>query len=213
MLAFQAVAPALASEETYEFDSSLKQVKRKRAVPPVKPIAPYSRDIAQAAKSCFDRDTGKPIDSSLLKTYRMALAQYHLSPESKFLNGEPYDRGPTRRRHVRAITIEHIGKEANHLEEQFHLGADQEKQIEYGSAPNGNAEFLLRLQEAAKSFGHRTLSEALGITRMTLARLLRGKISPRMKSRCGYFIQAIAEVETASEKSTGLTEQRSSAGM
>jgi hypothetical protein len=114
MLAFQALSPALASKETFEFKNSPKQVKRRKAIPPAKPIAPYGRDVTQAAKGSFDRDTGKPIEPALLKTYRMALAQYHLSPESKFLNGEPYHRGLTRRRHVEAVSIDHIGKEANH---------------------------------------------------------------------------------------------------
>jgi hypothetical protein len=202
MLAFQAVVPALVLEETFEFDGSSKRLKGTKAAAPLKPIAPYSRDISQAAKTCFDRDTGKPIDPSLLKTYRMALAPYHLSPESKFLNGEPYDRGPTLRRHVRAITIEHIGKEANHLEEQFYLGPDQDRQIEYGSAPNYDGELLRRLKDAAKTFGHRRLSESLGITRMTLGKLLRGQTSRRMRSRCGYFIRAITELANEARPQT-----------
>jgi hypothetical protein len=83
MLAFQAVVPALALEETFEFDGSSKRVKRRKAAAPLKPIAPYSRDIAQAAKACFDRDTGKPIDPSPLKTYRTALAPISSQPGIK----------------------------------------------------------------------------------------------------------------------------------
>jgi hypothetical protein len=63
-----------------------------------------------------------------------ALAQYHLYPESKFLNGRHRDRGPTQRRHVKiGITdIHYIGKEANELEEQVFFGFDPEAQPEYG---------------------------------------------------------------------------------
>jgi hypothetical protein len=100
-----------------------------------KPIAPYNSEIMQAAQKCFDRETGKPIFPERLKTYREALAQYHLSPESKFLNGDYLDQGPTIRRHVEATAIHHIGKEANHWEEQFYLGFNEEELIEYGVAP------------------------------------------------------------------------------
>jgi hypothetical protein len=40
------------------------------------------------AKSAFDRDAGKPVSSKQLRTYQEALAQYHLRPEDKFLNGD-----------------------------------------------------------------------------------------------------------------------------
>jgi hypothetical protein len=53
------------------------------------------------------------VGASELLTYAEALAQYHLRPESKFLNGDFSDRGRTERRHVIATQIVHIGKEAN----------------------------------------------------------------------------------------------------
>ena len=65
-------------------------------------------------------------------TYAEALAQYHLRPESKFLNGDFCDRGRTERRHVVASQILHIGKEANKWEEQYFLGEDEDAEIEYG---------------------------------------------------------------------------------
>ena len=55
-------------------------------------------------------------------TYAEALAQYHLRPEAKFLNGDFCDRGRTERRHVIATQIVHIGKEANKWEEHYFLG-------------------------------------------------------------------------------------------
>jgi hypothetical protein len=65
----------------------------------------------------FDRVTGKPIDPKQLKTYAEVLAQYHLSCEDKFENGEFLDRGRTERRHVVATGFVWIGKEANQVGE------------------------------------------------------------------------------------------------
>jgi hypothetical protein len=44
---------------------------------------------------------------------------HHLHPEMKFLNCDYLDRGASQRRHVRAIGIRFIGKEANQWEEHF----------------------------------------------------------------------------------------------
>jgi|SRR5262245_1436654 len=57
------------------------------------------------------------VPSKKLKTYREAIGQYHLSPESKFLNGDFTDRGRTERRHVQVTDVIHIGKEANKWKE------------------------------------------------------------------------------------------------
>jgi hypothetical protein len=68
MLAFQAAPLALATCEEYLLDGTSKTGrKRKVKVPLPKPIAPYNSNIAAASKSCFDRETGKPIDAELLK--------------------------------------------------------------------------------------------------------------------------------------------------
>ena len=65
-----------------------------------KPIAPFERDQDKAAQHAFDRVSGDSIDPKLLKTYAEALAQFHLSPEDKFENGDYYNTGKTTRRHV-----------------------------------------------------------------------------------------------------------------
>jgi hypothetical protein len=57
------------------------------------------------------------------------LAQYHLCPEAKFLNGDFCDRGLTERRHVIATQLVHIGKEANKWEEQHFLGEDGRRRL------------------------------------------------------------------------------------
>jgi hypothetical protein len=79
------------------------------------PIAPYDSNPARALSKVFDRVTGKPIHPEQLKTYAEALAQYHLSCEDKFENGQFVDRGRTERRHVVATGFIWIGKEANQV--------------------------------------------------------------------------------------------------
>jgi len=98
----------------------------------VKPTAPYNKDLSQAVKQCFDRDTGDKVNKSNLKTYVDAVAQYHLHPETKFLNGDYINIGTTQRRHIKVTSIQNIGKEANKWEEQFFTGFDKDAQIEYG---------------------------------------------------------------------------------
>ena len=51
---------------------------RAKAIKLPKPVAPYDTNPARAAEMCFDRDTGIAIPANVLKTYRDALAQYHL---------------------------------------------------------------------------------------------------------------------------------------
>jgi hypothetical protein len=81
------------------------------------PIAPYDRDPARALPKVFDRITGKSVRREQLKTYAEALAQFHLSSEDKFENGQFLDRGRTERRHVVATGFVWIGKEANQVGE------------------------------------------------------------------------------------------------
>jgi hypothetical protein len=61
--------------------------------------------------------TGARFPAEQLKTYQEVLAQYHLSCEGKFANGDFRDRGRTKRRHVCATGFVLIGKEANRVGE------------------------------------------------------------------------------------------------
>jgi hypothetical protein len=129
------------------------------------------------AEHCFDRDTSAPIVNGTLKTYRQALAQYHLSPESKFVNGEPFDIGPTQRRHVKAIAIHHIGKEANRWEEQFHLGFNEDDQIDYGLSPQDFQTFLIGLRAKIIKLGLRKIAKRFGTSRRTVTRFVKYQTS------------------------------------
>jgi hypothetical protein len=79
------------------------------------PLAPYDSDPARALSKVFDRATGQAVRPEQLKTYSEVLAQYHLSCEDKFANGQFLDRGRTERRYVVAIGFVWIGKEANQV--------------------------------------------------------------------------------------------------
>jgi hypothetical protein len=142
---------------------------------PPKPVAPYDSDPRKAAQACFDRDTGIPIPAELLKTYAEALAQYHLRPERKFLNGDYTDRGITGRRHVQPAAIRHIGKESNRWEEQFHLGNDDGANIDYGVVQENDGTSLDDLRTRIAAIGQRKVATLTGVSRRTLARLLDGR--------------------------------------
>ncbi|MEZ5917057.1 MAG: hypothetical protein R3C40_05755 [Parvularculaceae bacterium] len=89
---------------------------RPNARPGFWPVAPYNRDPEKALTEAFDRNTGGQIPEGRLKTYAEALAQYHISCESKFRNADFLDRGETLRRQVGAKRITLIGKEGNKIE-------------------------------------------------------------------------------------------------
>ncbi|MEM8917935.1 MAG: hypothetical protein AAGE37_03665 [Pseudomonadota bacterium] len=105
--------------------------KRRPAVKPLKPIAPFTRDPEIAALNALDRVTGEPMDRTLLKSYVSVLASYHLHPENKFWNGAYMECGTTKRRHIIADSANHIGKEANNWEQQAVLGLDSNESIIY----------------------------------------------------------------------------------
>lgn len=98
---------------------------------PIRPVAPFDKDHGRAIPFAFDRATGNPIAPSVLATYAEALATYHLSPESKFLNGDYFDRGTTRRRYINVCDVEHIGKEAHDWERQMATGWEAAAQLRY----------------------------------------------------------------------------------
>jgi transcriptional regulator with XRE-family HTH domain len=175
LLAFQAIPAALAQVETFDLDDTSEQKRQRKLINRLKPIAPYNRDIREAATNCFDRETGKPIDPSPLKTYRMALAPYNISPEPKVLNGEPYDRGQTCRRHVEVLAVNCMGKEANKWEEQHYLGLDQNAEIDYGMSHSDLTQLQSVIERLTVSLSQRELARRCGISRVTLSKLIRGK--------------------------------------
>jgi len=155
-----------AAKETIRTES---RPRRKRKVAALKPIAPYDRDPACASRNAFDRETGNPIPPTSLKSYWFALAQYHLHPESKFLNADFVDRGTTHRRHIQMTGVRHIGKEANKLEEQMFLGVDEDAEADYGISPEQVMALVDELRELAKSLGRKPVANAIGISVASLS--------------------------------------------
>jgi hypothetical protein len=126
--------------------------------------------------------------------YREAIAEYHLHSESKFENGDLFDRGITRRRHVRAVAVEYIGKEANRWEEQFFLGETPEAQIEYGSSPAATRAILKVIRRAARKFGMTKLADAAQLSRQQLTTLIGKKGNPH-PATVVRLMRAVAELE------------------
>ena len=141
-------------------------------------ISSYDNDLAKAAKRCFDRDTGKPVPARMLKTYRQALAQYHLRPEAKFLNANYRESGPLQRRHVKVSGIAYIGKEANRWEEQSYLGIDPEMEIAYGMAPEDRGPVMAEIKQAAGLHGPVAMAKAAGVSRQHLNAIVSGAAAP-----------------------------------
>jgi len=96
------------------------------------------------------------------------------------LNGDYLDQGPTIRRHVEVTAVNHIGKEANHWEEQFYLGFDEDEQIEYGQSPAEQKAFLEKLKTRIGESGQRHLASESGMSRRTVARMMKGKTLRKM---------------------------------
>lgn len=117
MLSYSALEGLLAPMPEPELaDPHRRGRPRKDTVP--KPSAPFERDPVKDAAGAFDRLTGERVPQDQLKTYADALRAYHLSCESKFENGEAWDCGETRRRHIVAKDIVLVGKEGNDVRDE-----------------------------------------------------------------------------------------------
>lgn len=138
---------------------------------PLKPVSSFVKDITQASAQCFDRETGEPIGADKLKTYQEALAQYHLHPETKFLNGDYLDQGKTDRRRVVVQSIQYIGKEANKWEEQYFTGLDEDAQIVYGAS----SESLGVIMRSIKKYGIRKMARAAKVSERQVHNIYHGK--------------------------------------
>ena len=164
---------------------------RPRKQSDMKPVSAFNKNIWEGAKTAFDRETGKPVQASLLMTYAEALAQYHLRPESKFLNGDFIDRGRTERRHVVVSQIFHIGKEANKWEEQYFLGEDEDAEIEYGVDESADG-LATRLCELSRELGEREAARRLEISRTALRRAMRLGVEAMSRAMRGRLAAVLA---------------------
>ncbi|MEO6247141.1 MAG: hypothetical protein ABIO85_00975 [Sphingomicrobium sp.] len=161
-------------ESVIDSERRAKRLKRTD----IRPIAPFDSSNAKAIGGAFDRISGDPISSDALKTYAEALAQYYLQPESKFLNGDYWDRGTTRRRHIHAGHVIHIGKESNDWQRLAILGLNPDSLVAYGASPDQVAE---ELRSYLFDFGDATGSRLIGIPISRLKALVADPESPKIK--------------------------------
>jgi hypothetical protein len=152
---------------------------------PIKPIALFERDLSKAVETAFDRDTGRAVSAHRLKSYVDALSNYHLHPESKFLNGDYFDRGTTQRRHVRVSMVRHIGKEANDLERQAVIGLDVDAQPTYGFGAADPERLSSELEPMISRWGMASCARAIGVSAATLGSVVKGseRVSERSLQR------------------------------
>jgi hypothetical protein len=141
----------------------------------IRPIAPFDSTPGAAVRKAFDRMTGAAVAKKDLQTYAEALEGYHLSPESKFRNGEPFNIGRTERRHIRATGVEMIGKEADRYEEAYLLGLGEDLVIRHGASPALTADIIQEVGQAAKAYGASAVSRATGLTRASVAKARMGR--------------------------------------
>jgi transcriptional regulator with XRE-family HTH domain len=189
---------------TNEDDAAHGQKRGRHTSEKIKPIAPYDVDSMRAAGKCIDRQTGRRVSAGDLETYRGALAQYHLYPESKFLNGRRSDRGLTARRHVKVSIgdIHYIGKEANELEEQVFLGFDPEAQPDYGMESGAYSELRTTVQDAVSNYKLAAISDATGISVRYLQKI-RGNVANVTLATLRKIERALPEIGASqSEKLT-----------
>ena len=138
-----------------------------------------------AAAHCFERKSGRDVPVGLLRTYAECLAQYHLHSEAKFANGDYTDRGMTRRRHVVAKGVVHIGKEANRWEERFFLGDDPDAEVVYGQPDEHAERERAEIIEAIRRRGVRRVARESGLSVGLVSGIAQGRrpISARTMSR------------------------------
>jgi hypothetical protein len=133
-----------------------------------RPAAPYFKRADEAKDHAFDRERGAPTPPSWLKSQGRSLVRYHLHRESKFEGGDYDQRGPLRRRRVKALTIQAIGKESDNLEENEFIGEDAgpiEHPME-GSSHTKIASFVFELQRK-HLISDRTLLDRARVLRWT----------------------------------------------
>jgi len=101
---------------------------------PIYPLTYFTKNLGQAPfQPCVDAHTGKMYKQHThhyWNTLDKMVEDYIDHPESKFRNGDKT--GKMRRRHLVVNKINHIGKEANELEETEVLGINENSYVEYG---------------------------------------------------------------------------------
>jgi transcriptional regulator with XRE-family HTH domain len=112
-----------------------------------------------------------------------------LHPEAKFDNGDYTDIGITKRKRIYANGVEHIGKEANRLEDQWFLGYVPEAQTVYRLPKKDFEKLAATTIREARKYSQRELARASGYSLREVSRLICGKVATTP--------QAVARIQTA----------------
>lgn len=102
------------------------------------------------------------------------MRKYHLHPEAKFLGGDWTEAGVLRRRHILAIGVTAIGKEADHLEQEHGHDEEGEAANEVGLSLVDLVRLVAEIMAARKRFGVRTLARAARVSDHTISRAVSG---------------------------------------
>jgi len=150
-----------------DFESRARAALHTR-IQKISPLAPFEKDISFAVARCFDRNTGRPVALSELKTYQEVLSTFHLRPQPKYTNGRYLDAGITGRRRIKPSMIAIIGKETRRLSAEDPTLYEGFSPTAYGSVPS-----LSFVKAAvAKAGGIRPLARAVGESQSHLTRVL-----------------------------------------
>lgn len=178
--------------------------RRSRTRRKAKPVAPFDRDNDKAIAVAFDRDTDEAVPASSLKSYADTLAQYHIQPESKFLNGDFDNRGTTLRRHVEMSGVQHIGKESNDWERQAVIGLNKDSQVEYGIGENDRAALVEMIRGFITNAGPTKAAKMLSLSSRRLAGFATGNsgrandaLTPIIKSRLPEAVALWSKLDIA----------------
>ena len=152
-------------------------------------VAPYEPDPRQwEATEWVDAETGECYEITTghssgrnavrVKTMRDVVTLYRRKREAKSLgpDGQPCSRetiGLLRRRPVRDLTIRHIGKEANHLED-LAAGLQSADQVTAAYDHRGRGIYPQLVQPALQAFPEHMVVKATGVSRRTITRLRSG---------------------------------------
>lgn len=140
-----------------------------------RPAAPYFKTATLAAPYAFDRDdrSGAPVPVAWLKTHGRSLNLYHLHRETKFRGGNYDESGILSRRHVFALAVQSIGKEADNLEEKEAIG-DDDGSIEYQLSVEERNRLIASIKTASVLAGVREFTRTGQISHHTLAAIVAG---------------------------------------
>lgn len=165
--------------------------RRKPNAGPIQPVSAFTTDPKIAAATAFDRNSGASVPAHKLRTYAQCLAQYHLHPENKFLNGDYLDSGTTRRRHVQMSHVANIGKEANDWERQVQLGYDRHAQPTYGYGPDDVAAMQDELQRLCSIFSKSEMAQRGDLTIDRIDRFLSADCASELALQTAPDIQPL----------------------